>query len=246
MDKKQQPINHLCRQTSMTSIDSHHPARKIRSFVRREGRLTRGQQHALQELWPRFGLEASTRLDLDRIFGRSAPRTLEIGFGNGDTLLTMAASEPETDFIGIEVHRPGVGRLLHELESRALDNVRVLREDAVQVLENCLPDNSLDRLLLFFPDPWHKKRHHKRRIVQADFLELLARKIKPGGLLHMATDWENYAQQMLDVTGKSTAFRNCAAAGNFATRPGYRPTTKFELRGLRLGHGVWDILFERC
>ena len=159
----------------------------------REGRLTRGQQQALQELWPRFGLETSTRLDLDRIFGRSAPRTLEIGFGNGDTLLTMAAGEPQTDFLGIEVHRPGVGRLLHELESRALDNVRVIREDAVPVLGNCLPDNSLDRLLLFFPDPWHKKRHHKRRIVQADFIELLAKKIKPGGILHMATDWENYA-----------------------------------------------------
>ena len=229
----------------MTSPDSGHPARKIRSFVRREGRLTRGQQQALQELWPRFGLETSTRLDLDRIFGRSAPRTLEIGFGNGDTLLTMAASEPQTDFIGIEVHRPGVGRLLHELESRVLDNVRVIREDAVPVLGNCLPDNSLDRLLLFFPDPWHKKRHHKRRIVQADFIELLAKKIKPGGILHMATDWENYAQQMLEVAGESTAFRNTAGAGNFSPRPGYRPTTKFELRGRRLGHGVWDILFKR-
>ncbi|MDH3934945.1 MAG: tRNA (guanosine(46)-N7)-methyltransferase TrmB [Gammaproteobacteria bacterium] len=230
----------------MTPSDSDHPARKIRSFVRREGRLTRGQQHALQLLWPRFGLETSTQLDLDKIFERSAPRTLEIGFGNGDTLLTMAADEPQTDFLGIEVHRPGVGRLLHELESRALDNVRVIREDAVPVLGNCLPDNSLDRLLLFFPDPWHKKRHHKRRIVQAEFIELLAKKIKPGGILHMATDWENYAEQMLEVTGSSTAFRNPAGAGNFSPRPGYRPTTKFELRGRRLGHGVWDILFERC
>jgi tRNA (guanine-N7-)-methyltransferase len=157
----------------------------------------------------------------------------------------MAASEPQTDFIGIEVHRPGVGRLLHELESHALDNVRVIREDAVPVLRNCLPDNSLDRLLLFFPDPWHKKRHHKRRIVQTEFIELLAKKIKPGGILHMATDWENYAEQMLEVAGKSKAFRNCAGAGNFSVRPAYRPTTKFELRGQRLGHGVWDILFER-
>ena len=230
----------------MTPSDSDHPARKIRSFVRREGRLTRGQQHALQLLWPRFGLETSTRLDLDKIFGRSAPRTLEIGFGNGDTLLTLAASEPETDFIGIEVHRPGVGRLLHELEARALENVRVIREDAVPVLRDCLPDNCIDRLLLFFPDPWHKKRHHKRRIVQDEFIALVAQKIKPGGILHMATDWENYAEQMLAVAGNSTAFRNCAGAGNYSPRPDYRPTTKFELRGQRLGHGVWDLLFERC
>ncbi|MCK5383610.1 MAG: tRNA (guanosine(46)-N7)-methyltransferase TrmB, partial [Gammaproteobacteria bacterium] len=152
--------------------NSNHPARKIRSFVRREGRLTRGQQHALQVLWPRYGLETTTCLELDAVFGRTAPRTLEIGFGNGDTLITMAADQPETDFIGIEVHRPGVGRLLRELEQRALGNVRVIREDAVPVIRDCLPDSCLDRLLLFFPDPWHKKRHHKRRIVQADFIEL--------------------------------------------------------------------------
>jgi len=230
----------------MTSPGNNHPARKIRSFVRREGRLTRGQQHALQTLWPRYGLDTTAPLDLDRVFGRSAPRTLEIGFGNGDTLLTLATDQPETDFIGIEVHRPGVGRLLHELESRALTNVRVIREDAVPVLSDCLPDNSLDRLLLFFPDPWHKKRHHKRRIVQPEFIELLAKKIKPGGILHMATDWENYAEHMLAVPGKSASFRNCAGPGNFSPRPEYRPTTKFELRGQRLGHGVWDMLFERC
>jgi tRNA (guanine-N7-)-methyltransferase len=226
--------------------NSNHPVRKIRSFVRREGRITRGQQHALQVLWPRYGLETTTCLDLDAVFGRTAPRTLEIGFGNGDTLLTMAADQPETDFIGIEVHRPGVGRLLRELEQRALGNVRVIREDAVPVLRDCLPDNCLDRLLLFFPDPWHKKRHHKRRIVQADFIELLAKKIKPGGILHMATDWENYTEYMLAIVGGSTAFRNCAGPGNSSPRPDYRPTTKFEQRGQRLGHGVWDIMFERC
>ena len=230
----------------MTLPGNNHSIRKIRSFVRREGRLTRGQQRALQVLWPRYGLETPTLLDLDSIFGRHAPRTLEIGFGNGDTLLTLAASEPETDFIGIEVHRPGVGRLLHELEARALENVRVIREDAVPVLRGCLPDNCIDRLLLFFPDPWHKKRHHKRRIVQDEFIALVAQKIKPGGILHMATDWENYAEQMLAVAGNSTAFRNCAGAGNYSPRPDYRPTTKFELRGQRLGHGVWDLLFERC
>ena len=230
----------------MTSPGNDHPVRKIRSFVRREGRLTRGQQHALQVLWPRYGLETTALLNLDKVFGRSTSRTLEIGFGNGDTLLTLAAEQPETDFIGIEVHRPGVGRLLHELESRTLSNVRVIREDAVPVLNDCLPDNCLDRLLLFFPDPWHKQRHHKRRIVQTEFIELLAKKIKFGGILHMATDWENYANHMLAVLGKSSAFRNCAGPGNFSPRPGYRPTTKFEQRGQRLGHGVWDLLFERC
>ena len=230
----------------MPALNSNdHPSRKIRSFVRREGRLTTGQQRALQELWPRFGLETDTRLDLDSVFGRRAPRSLEIGFGNGDALLTMAAHQPETDFIGIEVHRPGVGRLLRELQQRALTNVRVLREDAVPVLGDCLPDDCLDRLLLFFPDPWHKQRHHKRRIVQPAFIELLASKIKRGGILHMATDWEDYAQHMLRVTDQSTAFRNCAGAGNYSPKPDYRPTTKFEQRGQRLGHGVWDLLYAR-
>jgi tRNA (guanine-N7-)-methyltransferase len=222
-----------------------HPPRKIRSFVRREGRLTTGQQRALQDLWPRFGLETTAALDLNKVFGRIAPRSLEIGFGNGDVLVTMAANQPETDFIGIEVHRPGVGRLLRELEERALTNVRVIREDAVPVLEKCLADGCLDRLLLFFPDPWHKKRHHKRRIVQPAFLELLASKIKRRGILHMATDWENYAQNMLEVADQSAAFRNCAGNGNFSPRPDYRPVTKFEQRGQRLGHGVWDLLYER-
>jgi len=222
-----------------------HPPRKIRSFVRREGRLTAGQQRALQDLWPRYGLEAHTPLDLDEIFGRTAPRTLEIGFGNGDALLAMATSQPETDFIGIEVHRPGVGRLLRGLEQRALTNVRVIREDAVPVLEHSLPNGCLDRLLLFFPDPWHKKRHHKRRIVQTAFIELLAKKIAHGGILHMATDWEDYAEHMLGVMEQSAAFRNCAAAGNYSPRPDYRPTTRFEQRGKRLGHEVWDLVFER-
>jgi tRNA (guanine-N7-)-methyltransferase len=225
--------------------NNDHPHRKIRSFVRREGRLTTGQQRALQELWPRFGLQTSCTLDLNAVFRRTAPRILEIGFGNGNVLLTMAASQPEMDFIGIEVHRPGVGRLLRELEQRALTNVRVICEDAIVVLEDWLPDVCLDRLLLFFPDPWHKKRHHKRRIVQPAFLELLARKIKRGGILHMATDWENYAQHMLEVADQSTAFCNCAGSGKFSPRPDYRPVTKFEQRGQRLGHGVWDLLYER-
>ena len=229
----------------MTSADDNRPLRHIRSFVRREGRITAGQQRALQHLWPRYGLEVDTVLDVANIFGRKAPCTLEIGFGNGESLATMAEQQPEYDFIGIEVHRPGIGRLLQQLEEHNLDNVRVMREDAVQVLKSCIPDNSLDRVLLFFPDPWHKKRHHKRRIVQPDFIELLSRKIRPGGRLHMATDWEDYATHMLETMEQSPAFHNCAGSGNFSARPDYRPVTKFEQRGQRLGHGVWDLLYER-
>jgi len=220
-------------------------ARRIRSFVRREGRMTDAQQRALKELWPRYGIDSNTQIDPPALFGRNAPVTLEIGFGNGDTLLAMAQASPETDFIGIEVHRPGVGRLLQALEREDIRNVRVMCDDAVEILQHCIPDNSLDRVLLFFPDPWHKKRHHKRRIVQPGFIGLLARKLRQGGILHMATDWENYAAHMLDVTGASSAFRNCAGAGHYAEKPDYRPTTKFEQRGQRLGHGVWDLLFER-
>jgi tRNA (guanine-N7-)-methyltransferase len=219
--------------------------REIRSFVRREGRITRSQQRALDELWPRYGLEAGQRLDLDRLFGRRAARTLEIGFGNGDSLAAMAEQEPGTDFIGIEVHRPGVGHLLLELERRGLNNVRIICDDAVQVLMHCLQDESLDRVLLFFPDPWPKKRHHKRRIVQPAFIELLARKLKTGGILHMATDWEDYAGHMLAVMDQTETFRNCAGPGHYARRPAWRPVTRFEQRGQRLGHGVWDLLFEK-
>lgn len=217
----------------------------IRSYVRREGRITAAQQRALRELWPRYGLEANAPLDMTAIFGRRAPRVLEIGFGNGDALLALAEQQPGCDFIGIEVHRPGVGRLLQQLQQRQLDNVRVMREDAAHILGSCFPDNSLDRVLLFFPDPWHKKRHHKRRIVQPGFIELLSRKIRPGGHLHMATDWEHYACHMLSVMTQSAAFRNCAAESDYVPRPDYRPVTKFEQRGQRLGHGVWDLLYER-
>ena len=229
----------------MSSPDEPRPLRRIRSFVRREGRITPGQQRALQECWPRYGLEADARLDLAQVFGRDAPRTLEIGFGNGASLATMAAQQPQHDFIGIEVHRPGVGHLLQLIEEQGLGNLRLMREDAVQVLQHCIADDSLDRVLLFFPDPWHKKRHHKRRIVQPDFIELLASKIRHGGRLHMATDWEDYAQHMVEVMSGSTAFRNCAASGAFVPRPEYRPVTKFEQRGQRLGHGVWDMVYEK-
>ena len=224
---------------------SNQHCREICSYVRREGRITRSQQRALETLWPRYGLDAGGSIDLESCFGRDAPRTLEIGFGNGESLSAMAEQEPGTDFLGIEVHRPGVGHLLLELERRELANVRVICADAVPVLRNCLPDTALDRVLLFFPDPWPKKRHHKRRIVQPGFINLIAGKLKPGGILHLATDWENYAEQMLAVMSQTTAFRNCAGAGNYSPRPGYRPVTKFERRGERLGHGVWDLVFER-
>jgi tRNA (guanine-N7-)-methyltransferase len=233
----------LCNEIRLNATHPH--MRTIHSFVRREGRITRAQEQALARLWPRYGLEADALLDFDACFRRHAPRTLEIGFGNGDTLASMADQEPATDFIGIEVHRPGIGHLLLELERRDLDNIRVFCADAVQVLKNCLPDASLDRVLLFFPDPWPKKRHHKRRIVQPDFVDLLARKLRAGGMLHMATDWEDYAQHMLEVMAGTASFGNQAGPGSTSPRPDYRPVTKFEQRGLRLGHRVCDLLFER-
>ncbi len=206
--------------------------------------MTPGQKRALEQLMPRFGLEPGRHIDPVEVFHRQAPLTLEIGFGNGESLAIMAAQAPDTDFIGIEVHRPGVGHLLQELDKQTLDNVRVFNEDAMKVLRECLPDCCLDRLLLFFPDPWHKKRHHKRRIVRPDFIELVAQKLNPGGILHMATDWENYAEHMLEVMERAPAFRNCAEAGLYSEKPGYRPVTKFERRGRKLGHGVWDLLFQ--
>ena len=221
----------------------HH--RTIQSFVRREGRITRGQQRALDELWPKYGIPDHEPARLDSLFGRVAPRTLEIGFGNGEALAEMAERQPDHDFIGIEVHRPGVGHLLQLLEKRGIDNVRIYNADAVRVLKECIPDHSLERLLLFFPDPWHKKRHHKRRIVQPGFAELLGEKLASGGILHMATDWEDYAGHMLAVMQASGKFRNCAGHGKYSPRPDYRPLTKFEQRGHRLGHDVYDLLFER-
>ena len=225
---------------------SEAPHRSIRSFVRREGRLTRGQQRALDLLWPQFGIEAGEGpLELDTLFGRSAPKVLEIGFGMGASLAQMAAAKPDWDFLGIEVHRPGVGTLLRHIEEQGLSNVRVICADAVEVLKQRIPDASLDRVQLFFPDPWHKKRHHKRRIVQPEFVALIAAKLKPGGVFHLATDWENYAQHMLAVLSASPQFRNQAGEGHYAPRPEERPLTKFEQRGQRLGHGVWDLLFVR-
>lgn len=219
---------------------------RIRSFVKREGRLTRGQLRALNELFPIYGVTlAQGRLDLDQLFGRVAPRILEIGFGNGASLAALAARHPDKDYIGIEVHRPGVGNLLMQIKQQGLGNIRISKDDAVEVLDQQIPDASLDAVYLFFPDPWHKKRHHKRRIVQAAFVQLVRRKLKIGGVFHLATDWEDYADAMLDVVTGQEGFENTAGSGRFTPRPDHRPLTKFEQRGQRLGHPVRDLVFRR-
>lgn len=208
--------------------------------------MTEGQKRAFEENWQHWGLEHSSEcLNLEQTFGRIAPVTLEIGFGMGQSLLQMAQENPERDYIGVEVHTPGVGRLLHDITASGTNNIRVYRHDAVEVLRDCIPDAALASVQIFFPDPWHKKRHHKRRLIQPLFLQQLAAKIQPGGILHLATDWENYAQQMMAVLSDSQQFRNTCAPGQFSPRPEHRPLTKFERRGERLGHGVWDLLFEK-
>ena len=236
-------------------MTEHNPAtepeqtghrRTIKSFVMRAGRMTEGQQRGLEQGWPRFGLELADGLrDFDQVFGRQAPRTLEIGFGMGHSTLQMAAAATEQDFIAIEVHKPGVGALLNGLVSQNLTNVRIYSCDALEVLRDCIADASLDRVLLFFPDPWHKSRHHKRRIVQPAFAALIRQKLKIGGVLHMATDWQPYAEYMLEVMGSAPGYRNLAGTDGYVPRPEERPVTKFERRGERLGHGVWDLKFQR-
>ncbi len=221
--------------------------RPIRSFVLREGRFTEGQRKAYERCWSRFGVTCAKgeRLDPFRLFGNRRPLYLEIGFGNGEALAEMAARHPENNYLGIEVHRPGVGHLLLRLEAQQQENVRVIRQDAMEVLHHHLPDGVLDGVMLFFPDPWHKKRHHKRRIVRPEFVALLARRMKSGGRLHFATDWEDYARQMMRVLSEADAFENSQGRGQFAPRPEARPLTRFEQRGRRLGHGVWDLLFRK-
>ena len=219
--------------------------RRIRSYVLREGRFTRAQQRALQELLPRYGLEvAGPPLALAEVFGRRAPCTLEIGFGNGEALAELAGADPAGNYLGIEVHRPGVGHLLNRIEALALDNVRVVCGDAVDFIRQRLTPQSLGRVHIWFPDPWPKKRHHKRRLIQPDFIELLASRMHPGAILHLATDWADYAEHMLEVMTAAPAFCNTAAEA-YAPRPPWRPMTRFEQRGERLGHEVYDLLFER-
>lgn len=226
--------------------------RSIRSFVIREGRITRAQEQALESAWPEFGLEyQNTPLNLDEVFGATQrPRTFEIGFGDGEALIALAQRFPEQDFIGIEVHRPGVGHLLMRVQKLGLKNVRVINHDAVDVFENMLNPASLDRVNIYFPDPWPKKRHHKRRIIQMPFLELVASRLKPAGLLHLATDWKPYAEHMLETLNACALFSNTVEGAAIeldqacVPRPDVRPLTKFELRGQRKGHGVWDLVFQ--
>lgn len=218
--------------------------RPIRSFVLRQGRVSNAQQRYYDEGMPRWGLPyVAAPLDLAAVFGRDAPKFLEIGCGMGETTAIIAAHHPDNDYLGIEVHAPGVGSLLKEIATRELTNLRVIRHDAVEVVRDMIPPGSLAGIHIYFPDPWPKKRHHKRRLIQPPFVHALAGRLAPDGYLHCATDWEDYAQQILDVLSAEPLLENTAAG--FAPRPAWRPQTKFETRGLKLGHGVWDVLFTR-
>lgn len=228
-----------------SSVDSHaaHP-RAIRSYVLRQGRMSVAQKRAHDTLSERYVIPyAAQVVDLNAVFGRAARHVLEIGFGMGETTATIAAAHPEVDYLGVEVHGPGVGSLLKQIDERGLGNLRIVQHDAVEVVTHMIAPDSLDGIHVFFPDPWPKKRHHKRRLIQPPFVALLASRLKPGGTLHLATDWHEYAEQMLDVLSGEASLHN--TADGFAPRPDYRPLTKFEQRGLRLGHGVWDLVFER-
>jgi tRNA (guanine-N7-)-methyltransferase len=221
--------------------------RKIRSFVLREGRMTVGQTKAMEAYWPKYGLQVGDGLiDYAETFGRNdSPTVLEIGFGMGKSFVEMAAAAPESNFIGIEVHRPGVGSCLNRMEQLDAWNIRIYNHDAIEILDQCIADNSLDTVQLFFPDPWPKKKHHKRRIVQAEFVQKIRTKLKDGGQFHMATDWENYAEHMLEIMQAAEGWQNQAADNGYIPRPEHRPLTKFEQRGQKLGHGVWDLIFVK-
>ncbi|WNO11749.1 tRNA (guanosine(46)-N7)-methyltransferase TrmB [Teredinibacter sp. KSP-S5-2] len=218
----------------------------IRSYVIRAGRMTDGQRSAFDKWWPQYGLSLfDGPIELSEIFPEGGEVVLEVGFGMGDSLLQMTKSSPETNFIGIEVHPPGVGRLISCAGKEEVKNLKVYMADALDVLEDCIPLNSLDRFQLFFPDPWHKKKHNKRRILQPEFVQLIRDKLKPGGIFHMATDWEEYAEYAMEVMSTADGYENCAGQYLFSVKPEYRPNTKFEARGEKLGHGVWDIVFQK-
>ncbi|QBY03177.1 tRNA (guanosine(46)-N7)-methyltransferase TrmB [Thalassotalea sp. HSM 43] len=220
--------------------------RKVRSYVKREGRLTKGQARALETLWDSMGLNHSDgMLTMSAVFGNDNPVTLEVGFGMGKSLVEMAKNDPERNFIGIEVHRPGVGACLALAEEQGVTNLRVYEHDAIEIIADCIPNGSIDTMQLFFPDPWHKARHHKRRIVKPEFIESIRQLLRVGGVFHMATDWENYAECMLDDMSGAPGFKNLSENGDYVPRPDSRPLTKFENRGQNLGHGVWDLQFEK-
>ena len=220
--------------------------RRIRSFVLRAGRTTAAQERALDQLWPIFGLDLQEApLDLARVFGREAPRCLEIGFGVGEVIGSLAEKHPHIDYLGIEVHRPGVGRLLLHAHAAGLHNLRVICHDAVEVLRTAIRDQTFDEILVFFPDPWHKKRHHKRRLIDPFFVATAADKLRAGGVLRLATDWQDYAEQMLAVCNASPRLASLSPDRSYVTRPDFRPPTRFERRGARLGHGVWDLAYSK-
>ncbi|MCK9200839.1 MAG: tRNA (guanosine(46)-N7)-methyltransferase TrmB [Gallionella sp.] len=226
--------------TDNTDLRNRH----IRSFVLRQGHLSPAQQRAVDTLMPCYGIPYENKiLDLDQAFGRSAPKILEIGFGMGDSTATIAQAHPENDYLCLEVHTPGVGNLLKLIEAQQISNIRIVQHDAVEVLRDMIADASFDGVHIFFPDPWHKARHNKRRLIQSPFIAKLVQKIKPGGYIHAATDWQDYAEQILRVFGEEPLLENTAAG--YAPRPEYRPLTKFEKRGINLGHGVWDLVFRR-
>ena len=252
MTAERQPPNTEATDTAPTAAPTDRPEapfmRVIKSYVLRAGRTGPGQQRAFEQYGPRFLLRyAPAPLDVDSAFGRSAPLILEIGFGMGGATAEIALARPADNFLCCEVHEPGVGALLKHCGERGIENIRILQHDAVEVLDHMLPEASLDGVHIYFPDPWHKTRHHKRRLIQPPFVNRLARHLKPGGYIHLATDWAPYAEQMLDVLSAEPLLRNTAQAsdGGYMPRPDYRPLTKFENRGLRLGHGVWDLVFQR-
>jgi len=224
--------------------DNKH-LRTIQSFVRRSGRLSKAQRIGLNELWPNYGVEIidGVMLDFDQLFTQNQDVILEVGFGNGDSLLEMATNQPQTNFLGIEVYEAGVGRLINEANKHQLSNLKIIKNDAVEVLRHHIKDDSLSVFQLFFPDPWHKKKHHKRRILQTSLLDMLSDKLKTQGTIHIATDWENYAEHIMETMEAHPHFKNTLGDHIYSPRPAHRPLTKFENRGQRLGHGVWDIIF---
>lgn len=227
-------------------LSSHPPLRQIQSFVRREGRITPSQKKALVEHWPRYGIEPDdTLLDFPTLFDRQAPTILEIGFGDGDVLLELSGRQADINFIGAEVYRPGLGRLMIRLADRDINNVRLVGDDAVELLEKRIKPNSLQAIHLYFPDPWPKKKHHKRRIINEAFGKLLQSRIAVAGVFHFATDWEPYAEWSLDILEEVSGFQNVAGERQFSPRPDYRPVTKFEKRGYRLGHSTWDLIYKK-
>lgn len=227
---------------SANNTDLRH--RPIRSFVLRQGRVSPAQQRSIETLMPRFGIPYVEQvLNLDQVFGRSAPKILEIGFGMGGATAQIAAAHPQHDYLALEVHPPGVGSLLKLIGEQSIQNIRIIQHDAVEVIDNMLQDEVLDGVHIFFPDPWHKARHNKRRLIQAPFIAKLVQKIKPDGYIHVATDWQDYAEQILAVLGSEPQLANTAS--DYADKPEYRPLTKFEQRGLNLGHGVWDLVFRK-